>query len=423
MSVGIHFLTVSIEKDNYIFVSEILKIVVEQVVISVGTIDFENSLDVYAGSDQLIKINLTEQNSGNLIPNANITFSWRFDIGEFENLGDGTYQVQLNIPSSALGSYSVELIISVEGGYYKTTESSFLVVVLQEQTPDSSYLIWVIAIVLLSVIGILGALIARSYIFLPRKREKERQFLDKIQVFKYIKNIQGVMLIQKNSGMPFFTKNVSEFNFEENILISGFIQAITLFGEQSIIANSFKDEKNHKEIHSEHIIELNFKFFHLLICDYQCLRTLLILKEASSEKLKKQLYLLSVEICSKFSEDIENYKGKAIDFETDIEILLNRFLFLFYIEPFKLNQGEIYIETLKKSRELESIESRVLNVIISLTKFTKEITIDRIIQEMGEENVDLLYGGLQSLIENKIIIPANFKNNQPNSLPSKFIKG
>ncbi len=423
MSVGIHFLTVSIEKDNYIFVSEILKIVVEQVVISVGTIDIENSLDVYAGSDQLIKINLTEQNSGNLIPNANISFLWRFDIGEFENLGDGTYQVQLNIPSSALGSYSVELIISVEGGYYKTTESSFLIVVLQEQTPDNSYLIWVIAIVLLSVIGVLGVLIARSYIFLPRKREKEQQFLDKIQVFKDLENIQGIMLIQKLSGMPFFTKSVSEFNFEENILISGFIQAITLFGEQSVIATSLKEKKKHHEIYSEHIIELNFKFFHLLICDYQCLRTLLILKDASSEKLKNQLYILTVEICSKFSEEIEDYKGKAIEFEEIIEILMNKFLFLFYNEPFKLNQGEVFIESMKKSRELESMESRVLNVIITLTNYSEEITLDRIIQEIGEENIDLIYGGLQSLIENKFILPAYFKNNNSNSSPSKSIKG
>ncbi len=412
LPIGIHFLTVSIEKDNYMFISEVLKIVVEQVEISVGTIDFQESLDVYAGSTQLIKINLTEQNSGNLIPNANITFSWRFDIGEFENLGDGTYQVQLNIPSSASGSYSVKLIIIIEGGYYKTIETSFLLLVLQKQTPDNSYLIWVIAIVLLSVIGVLGALIARSYIFLPRKREKEQQFLDKIQVFKDLENIQGIMLIQKFSGMPLFTKSISEFNFEENVLISGFIQAITLFGEQAIIATSLKEKKKHKEIFSENIIELNFKFFHLLICDYQYLRTLLILKDASSEKLKNQLYLLSMEISSKFSGEIEDYKGKTIEFGTEIEILLNKFLFLYYNEPFKLNQGEIYIESLKKTRELESMESRVLNVIITITKFSEEVTVNRIIQEMGEENVDLIYGGLQSLIENKIIIPAYFKNNQ-----------
>ncbi|MFX0156277.1 MAG: hypothetical protein ACFE9Q_17275, partial [Candidatus Hodarchaeota archaeon] len=300
---------------------------------------------------------------------------------------------------------------------------SFLIVVLQESTGDNT-LVWIVSIILLSVIGVLGALIARSYYFLPRKRQREREFLDKIQVFKDLDNIQGIMLIQRNSGMPVFTKNVSEFNFEENVLISGFIQAITLFGEQSIIVDSLKDKekKKTKEIYSENIIELNFKFFHLLICDYQCLRTLLILKEASSEKLKNQLYLLSLEICSKFSEDIDNYKGRAIDFEEDIEILLNKFLFLYYHEPFIINQSEKYLETVKKSRELEAMESRVLNVIIALTKFSKEFTLDRIIKEIGIENLDLIYGGLQSLIENKIIIPVYFKNDQPNSLPSKFIK-
>ncbi|MFX0001783.1 MAG: hypothetical protein ACFE88_16855, partial [Candidatus Hermodarchaeota archaeon] len=301
---------------------------------------------------------------------------------------------------------------------------SFLIVVLQESTGDNT-LVWIVSIILLSVIGVLGALIARSYYFLPRKRQREREFLDKIQVFKDLDNIQGIMLIQRNSGMPVFTKNVSEFNFEENVLISGFIQAITLFGEQSIIVDSLKDKekKKTKEIYSENIIELNFKFFHLLICDYQCLRTLLILKEASSEKLKNQLYLLSLEICSKFSEDIDNYKGRAIDFEEDIEILLNKFLFLYYHEPFIINQSEKYLETVKKSRELEAMESRVLNVIIALTKFSKEFTLDRIIKEIGIENLDLIYGGLQSLIEDKIIIPVYFKNDQSNSLPSKFIKG
>ncbi|MFX1570218.1 MAG: hypothetical protein ACFFCV_17810, partial [Promethearchaeota archaeon] len=232
LPIGIHFLTVSIEKENYVFLSEIIKIVVEQVELSMRTIGFEESLDVYAGSTQLVKINLSEQNSGDLITNANITFTWRYGFGEFENLGDGTYLIQLDIPSKASGSLRINLLISVEGGYYRNTESSFLIVVLQESGGDYS-LVLIISIIALCIIGVLGALIARSYIYLPRKREKERQFLDKIQVFKDLENIQGIMLIQKNSGMPIYTKNVSEFNFEENILISGFIQAITIFGEQT----------------------------------------------------------------------------------------------------------------------------------------------------------------------------------------------
>ena len=167
---------------------------------------------------------------------------------------------------------------------------------------------------------------------------------------------------------------------------------------------------------------MNFKFFHLLICYYQCLRTLLILKEASSENLKRQLYSFSVDLCSKFSNEIEAYKGKAIEFDDVVEFLLNKFFFLFYNEPFKLNQGEVYIETMKKSRELESMESRVLNVIVTLSAYSEEFTVDRIIQEIGEENIDLIYGGLQSLIENKLILPVYFKNNNSNSLPSKSIK-
>ncbi|MFX1570266.1 MAG: hypothetical protein ACFFCV_18050, partial [Promethearchaeota archaeon] len=191
---------------------------------------------------------------------------------------------------------------------------------------------------------------------------------------------------------------------------------------QTIIADTLKEKKKHKEVHYEHIIELNFKFFHLLICDYQSLRTLFILKEKSSEKLKSQLFLLSREICSRFSEDIENYNGKAIKFDDDIDLLLNKFLFLYFNEPFRINQGETHIESIKKSREFEAMASRVLNVIITLTKFNKEFTIDRIIKEIGEQHIDVIYGGLHSLIENRIILPLYYINDKSPSSPSDLKK-
>ncbi|KKL12116.1 hypothetical protein LCGC14_2538980, partial [marine sediment metagenome] len=247
-------------------------------------------------------------------------------------------------------------------------------------------------------------------------------FQNTIQVFKDVKNIQAVMFIQRSSGMPFFNKNYASFNSKDNFLLSGFIQAITLFGEQMISGEMAEDshKRKHKEIYSKNIIELNFKFFHLLICDYQSVRSLLILREQSSERLKKQFYMLSVEIDAKLGNKIEKFKGKLEDFEVDVDILLNNFLSLYLLEPYKLIEDASYMQFLKKGRELQSIEVRILNVIIAKTKFEKEFTLIQIVEEIDEKNVDKIYGGLHTLIGRNIIVPTKYKKSDSHPLLGRF---
>ncbi|MFX1501973.1 MAG: hypothetical protein ACFFDH_13500, partial [Promethearchaeota archaeon] len=388
LSVGTHFLTISIEKENYNFVSGILKIAVEKIKINANTIDFQDSLEFYPGSSKLIKINLTELNSGTPIENANITFSWRYDVGDFEYTGNGIYQAQLNVEKEiTYGTYRVSITITTESGYYETKEISFLLIVSPESEPN--YLLWVIIILLVIVSGVLGTFITRNYVILPKKRKKEELFLSKIQAFRDLQNIQGLMLVKKDSGMPFYTKNISEYGFEDNILVSGFIQAITLFGEQAFKVDDSEEKKpKSKSKYSENTIELNFRFFHLLICDFDPLRSILILKDKSSDNLRKQFYLLSAEILNRFSEKIRRFQGATIDFESELDFLINKFLFLYYNEPFKLVKEDAFNEFVGKSRELRTLESRLLNVIISLSKYKQEFTFDLVIKEIDEKNID-----------------------------------
>ena len=275
------------------------------------------------------------------------------------------------------------------------------------QPPPPDYLVLIILGISIPVIGILSTLSLRSYVLLPRKRKKERLFMNTIQVFKDVKNIQALMLIQKESGMPFFTKNISEFDFEDNFLISGFIQAITIFGRQ-MVKGDLQDEKKskHKESYAKNIAELDFKFFRILICDYLSLRSVLIIREESSIRLRKQLYLLTVEIDAKHGEKVSKFSGRIDGIDSKIKILLNEFLFLYFNEPFKLIDDAGYMKYLKRGGELQSMESRILNVIISITKLNKEFTINRLIEEIDEKEIDKIYGGIHTLIQRNIIIPA-----------------
>ena len=417
--IGIHFLTITAQKENYNTVPSILRITVEQIEVQVNTPEFNGTLDVFAGDSHLISVILTEAGSGGGIENANVTYFWDFREGLLENMGDGTYETEISIPNSAIGAYTIEIIIRNEETQYRNR--NFLVNIYVSRRPTTNYLIIVIIIALLSIVGVLGTLSLRSYVIVPRKKKRDRIFQNTIQVFKDVKNIQAVMFIQRNSGMPFYNKNYATFDSKDNFLLSGFIQAITLFGEQMIHGGSSDDQKRkQKEIYSKNIIELNFKFFHLLICDYQSVRSLLILREKSSRRLKKQFYLLSVEIDAKLGNKIENFNGKLEDFESDIDILLNEFLSILYLEPYKLLEDPNYMQYLKKSRELHPIEARVLNVIIARSKFEKEFTLNKIVEEMDEKNVDLIYGGLHTLIGRNIIVPRSYKKSDSHPLLGGF---
>ena len=165
---------------------------------------------------------------------------------------------------------------------------------------------------------------------------------------------------------------------------------------------------------------MNFKYFHLLICDYQSVRSLLILREHSSERLKKQFYLLSVEIDAKLGNKIEKFSGNLSEFESNVDILLNEFLSLYYSEPYKLIKDASYMQFLKKSRELKSIEARILNVIIARTKLEKEFTLNNIVEEIDEKNVDAIYGGIHTLVARNIIVPIHYKKKDSHPLLGGF---
>lgn len=234
LPVGIHFLSITAQKDDYSIAPSIIKITVDQIEIHVETIGINGTIELFAGASFTISINLTEQDFGKLIENANISYSWLSYLDEdFTNMGDGIYEAQIKIPGAAEGAYTIHLIIIIEGSNYKNLNFPLNIYVLQKPTPN--YLVLIILGVSIPVIGVLSALSLRSYVIIPRKRKKERVFMNTIQVFKDVKNIQAVMFIQRSSGLPFFNKNYANFDSKDDSLLSGFIQAITIFGEQMIM--------------------------------------------------------------------------------------------------------------------------------------------------------------------------------------------
>jgi len=403
-TIGPNYVYLKFEQNNYTTTTFAFQVFVNQLEINVDILNFEGLVSGSPGENILIRLNLTEMGSSNYVENATIFYSWDFGAGYFIDVGSGIYQLELSLPSGFDGNHNFEVIISKEGIIYETKVYSFFVAIKQVEGPNM--LIWIIIIILIAVIGILGALSLRSYVIIPKRREREAELISRIQVFKDVWNIRAVILIQKFSGLPVYNEEISMKKDHDSFLISGFIQAITAFSETFV----GKDFKTSTKLATDYeylktIIDLDFKFFQLLVCDFETVRVLLVLRGEASEQLKKQLYLLAVAINSRFSEELRNFSGSIDDsMEKEFGDLLNQFLFLHYNRPFEITSNQNYLQSIKESGDLSKLEIRLINVISSMTKINKMFTLRAVIDIIEEKNEDIVLEALNSLILRKIII-------------------
>jgi hypothetical protein len=313
-----------LEKAGYESSFKSITVVIQQKNIEVQTIDFQDSIQSLAGEKILLRLNLTQSESESSIANASVYYSWEYGVGYFHYVGEGVYELELDLPDNIRGSHKITLIISKEGSIYKTTEYSFHVSIT-EKREQPNYLIWIILTVLLSVIiTLLTAVSLRSYVYLPRKEKKYQTLLAKTQRYKDIMGIEAFVISHRTSGVAFYVK--SYFFLEENKkqLLSGFIHAITTISKE--ISRKEKQPSTLEDpMVKEKLIELDFKHFYYLICDYNDLRIVFILKEKASERFKTQTKMLLEALHLQFSEDIDNWNGNLDIFDESLPQIMNSY--------------------------------------------------------------------------------------------------
>jgi len=353
--------------------------------------------------------------------NSTIRF---FYYSEFDEEGIPDAQVLVNISNPnyytirdlSEGIYSIEFsteFINNTGVYRLIFEFTLIgyepqIHIYQFEITDPPIIpegpnLWLWAILFASIgFGtVFAALSLRSYVILPRKRKKEADLLAKTQGFKDLKNIQAIVIIHKLSGIPIYSKSYSILEKHKKELFSGFIQAITMIGEEFAEKEITESEKS---FGVEKLMELDFKQFYCLIADIEEIRTVFILKEKSSEKLKNQISHLILALNLKLSKELEDWDGALDDFEILVPQIINEYFDLYYKESFTLT-ADINLIKMKKEKKLTKMDLRIINVIQSMSKDNKIPDINNIVELVHEENKDLIIKAIESLIKQKIIIP------------------
>ncbi|MHA2288887.1 MAG: hypothetical protein ACXABG_08870, partial [Promethearchaeota archaeon] len=407
-SPGINFIYLRFEHPNYRTETFGFEILIDRIEFEVDIVDHADSnptIKAEIGGSLVLQIELLDIETSLPIENASVLYEWTYGVGELEEISPGTYQLTVNLPENLQGNFIFNLIISKEGTVYKTTQTSFLLVIGEVQFP--TFIIWIIVIIAAVIIGILGVLSLRSYVILPRRRRREAELLSRTQRFKDIENIQAIVAIHKDSGIPLYTKSYSILEKHKKEIFAGFIQAIITVGEEMV--GEKKEGRELVEVDEEDrtrtILELDFKYFYCLICDRQDLRIIFILTERASNRLKSQISDLSLGAMLELSEQIGNWDGAIHEFEANFPPIINKYVELSYKEPFTINNAE-YIAKIRKESELNSMETRILNVVYSIAKSKQEFHLETIFELIHEKNKDVVIDSIETLIRKQVIIPS-----------------
>jgi hypothetical protein len=278
------------------------------------------------------------------------------------------------------------------------------------EEPFPYYIIWIILSIAFIIIAILSILSLRSYILMPRKLKKRTALLARTQRFKDVDNIQGILLIHSESGLPLFSRNYSEFMEDKNALFSGFIQAVSIVGEEISNRKNVKSTKFQSDVidGTHKIIELDFKHFYCLSSDIEELRTVLILRNKASKRLKKQMLNFGLSVYARFSETLRNWNHELNTFHDEIPNFLKNYFNLDYKDFFKLNLENFELERIKREFKLSKEDYKTLIDIISISEQTNNIfKLISLLKKLSHKSEDLIIDTIEVLIKKNLIVPVN----------------
>ncbi|TXT53470.1 MAG: hypothetical protein BAJALOKI2v1_950001 [Promethearchaeota archaeon] len=360
------------------------------------------TIEGYLGDIIPLRLYLTDSEKDVPISAAQIHYNYTHnEIYVFEEVLPGVYDAFINTEAfQEPGMYNVSIKTERIGFF---TNGMQLQLNLKKRVDNNPFVLPIL-IGSIGVAGILGALSFRSYVWLPKKRQEEAELMARTQKFKDLQNIQAVVVIHKMSGIPLYTRGYSILEKQKRELFSGFIQAITTISEEFSGSKLIKDTKAKKQYGIEKLIELDFKYFYCLIADQDDLRVVFILKERASERLKEQVSYLCSALILKLSELFDHWDGSLNEFEIKIPEIVEEYFELYYKGDFELAHPKKIAKS-KEKEALTTMETRVLNVIYSVSKNKQSFRLDYLLEIVHEEKKELIMEALEGLINRKIIVP------------------
>lgn len=274
-----------------------------------------------------------------LIPTVSNFGNWSASIYWYNTTDAGYKQQMFQVTSLSGGSSSGRSGGGGGGGGGTTTIIS---------PPTEGIIIDPLFLVFIAVIGSISSTAAgTSYMTIKKvhgiREAKKQKLLDRsIDVL----NLNYIIIMDKGSGLSIYEQFLAGKQIE-GTLISGFLQAIRIFG---IELTGAKEESQ--------TIKLEYQDSKILMSDFKNFRLLLIMKNLPSQDFLESVKALSHEIEEKFSNLLGDFKGDVRPF-SDIKTIIEEHLNTPFIYPLKVDTAKI----IKTNKTEKSLINRAINLM------------------------------------------------------------
>ncbi|MBD3197703.1 MAG: hypothetical protein GF317_21805 [Candidatus Lokiarchaeota archaeon] len=298
---------------------------------------------------------------------------------------------------SQIGDNFIIKISFAKSGIYESSElTSSRIRVVNEFIIFLDYLPYI-----LIAVGIVAgiSLIAYRGVVVPRRRKRQEALKKIYQRLSDIENIQYILILTKEGGVPVFSKSLADVPIDES-LVSGFLSAISSFGEE--IGYKMKKQKGGLE-------ELSYRQFKITMDEGQYIRTALLLLKRPSDSIKIKLTEFNKSFEASFKSRLVKYTGEVIPEAGIMRIVEDIFeADLLYPHQIVENKAKEYL----KSTSRGDLGKKIL-IVAKDDEFESSFYLRDMINHLKTKGIDELrsFEALEKLKKDDVVFAINPRTN------------
>ncbi len=326
--------------------------------------------------------------SGEYLTESNITvsYSWIYGSGTLIIRNETLFVLPIDTSNIPPGEYHITISVYDRDNNLFAQQQLTLTVNAVPTPP------WLYAIIGAAIIGIIVVVTMGYYykVHKPRAIFKNKALMEKYYKYLDAKNLQYLLIIDKNSGITIGSIKYQAETEVDADLISGFLQAIGSFGtELTGVETAMKN--------------ITYKGSKIVMEQGQYINACALLKEEETPSFKAKLKAATTGFEQRYASELQQFAGNVGLFEGGFTIFDENFE-IYLNGMFKLN----YDRLAKHSKTLNKNQKEILRVI--LKHEGKSFTLEKLFTLLKSAKIKLaelqIFSELYDLITNGFLISA-----------------
>ncbi|GAB4317780.1 MAG: hypothetical protein Kow0069_20600 [Promethearchaeota archaeon] len=416
LGLGVTYLSALFSAPNDENDSFVLQLTVEPLEARLLLVDASPQVVLEPGSRFNATISLVDSLSGKPVPGATVTYSWVFGTGFLVDLGGGTYGIETPVPDQP-GTYQIVVAVQL-GDDYETATLELVLISQPVPREDPRLLYATVTAAVAATVAAVGTVV-KVKVLDPRK-EREREAVRELASHYYDTHaIVGYLVLTKQSGECLFDdwQESASRHLDANLL-SGFLSAITSFGEQMPGTSAIADLKSDGGVKRKsgsagperayRTMFFDYHDFKIQMMDGERVRVAVIFAEDPSPYFNSRLARFVEEFEDIYAFFLEEFDGRLDPFEKSAQ-LFNRHVHFDMTRPVELVEST-------KAKKLQAVgtltedEERVANVIRAFLKEADHVRLRTIVSLYSSgtpEEVESVVAGIVGLWLKGLLAPVD----------------